>query len=119
MKDEKKAAKIHKKKMCGANKAALERIKSITLENAVADKNIESYIALIKEFKDISALDKVIVHMLIDKITVGNKYVENRVKKQDILRLVINLLGMQCDFSNGNQHSLVQIQPPQPIKPRR
>lgn len=141
LKDEKKAAELLKKKMCGTNKAALERserdakatekrikelddrfyrlyedklngvlseerfiklsnnceaeleeqksklerIKSITLESTAADENIESYISLIKEFKDISELDKEIVHRLIDKITVGNKYVVDGVKKQDIM----------------------------------
>ncbi len=65
-------------------KAKLERIKSIKLESVAADDNIESYIALIKEFKDIFELDKVILHRLIDKITVSNKYVEDGVKKQDI-----------------------------------
>ncbi len=49
-----------------------------------AEKKIESYIALIKEFKDITELDKEIVHRLMDKITIGNKYVIDGVKKQDI-----------------------------------
>ena len=66
-------------------KSKFERIKSITLESVAADENIESYITLIKEFKDISELDKEIVHRLIDKITVGNKYVVDGVKKQDIM----------------------------------
>jgi hypothetical protein len=65
-------------------KDKLERIKFISAANTEAEKNIESYIALVKEFKDISELDKEIVHRLIDKITVGNKYVIDGVKKQDI-----------------------------------
>lgn len=65
-------------------KIKLESIKSISVGSAEAEKNIESYIAIIKEFKDISELDKEIVHRLIDKITVGNKYVIDGVKKQDI-----------------------------------
>ena len=65
-------------------KAKLERIRSISVASTEADKNIESYIALIKEFKDISALDKEIVHRLIDKITVSDKYVADGVKKQNI-----------------------------------
>ncbi len=65
-------------------KIKLESIKSISVASAEAEKNIENYIALIKEFKDITELDKEIVHRLIDKITVGNKYVIDGVKKQDI-----------------------------------
>lgn len=65
-------------------KAKLERIKSITVSTNEVEKNIESYIALIKEFKDISELDKEIVHRLIDKITVSNKYDADGVKKHDI-----------------------------------
>lgn len=141
LKDEKKAAELLKKKMCGTNKAVLERIKrdemttqkrikelddrfyslyedklngiiseerfielshrceteldeqkaklerikSITLESTAADENIERYIMLIEEFKNISELDKKIVHRLIDKITVGDKYFVDGVKKQDIM----------------------------------
>ena len=66
-------------------KAKLERIKSITLESTAADENIERYIMLIEEFKNISELDKKIVHRLIDKITVGDKYFVDGVKKQDIM----------------------------------
>ena len=84
LKDEKKAAEKLKKKMCSTNKSALERIKSIKLESAVADESIENYIALIKEFKDISELDKSVLHRLIDKITVSTKYEVDGVKKQDI-----------------------------------
>ncbi len=62
----------------------LERIKSVSIASAEAEKNIESYISMIREFKNISELDKEIVHRLIDKITVGNKYVCDGVKKQDI-----------------------------------
>lgn len=65
-------------------KAKLERIKSIKLESAAADENIENYIALIKEFKDIDELDKAVLHRLIDKITVSTKYEVDGVKKQDI-----------------------------------
>ena len=65
-------------------KAKLERIKSIKLESAEADENIENYIALIKEFKDIYELDKAVLHRLIDKITVSTKYEVDGVKKQDI-----------------------------------
>ncbi len=54
------------------------------MASAEAEKNIESYIALIKEFKDITELDKEIVHRMIDKITVSNKYVADGVRKQDI-----------------------------------
>lgn len=62
----------------------LERIKSVSIASAEAEKNIESYISMIRKFKNISELDKEIVHRLIDKITVGNKYVSDGVKKQDI-----------------------------------
>ena len=65
-------------------KAKLERIRSIKLESAEADENIENYIALIKEFKDIDELDKAVLHRLIDKITVSTKYEVDGVKKQDI-----------------------------------
>ena len=65
-------------------KAKLERIRSIKLESAEADENIENYIALIKEFKDINELDKAVLHRLIDKITVSTKYEVDGVKKQDI-----------------------------------
>ena len=66
-------------------KSKLERIKSLTLESTAADENIERYIMLIEEFKNISELDKKIVHRLIDKITVGDKYFVDGVKKQDIM----------------------------------
>lgn len=65
-------------------RAKLERIKSVSVANSEAEKNIESYIAMIREFKNISEPDKEIVHRLIDKITVGNKYIADGVKKQDI-----------------------------------
>ena len=73
-------------------KAKLERINSITVSTIEAEKNIESYIALIREFKDISELDKEIVHRLIEKITVGNKYEADGVKKQDI-RIYYKFVG--------------------------
>ncbi|MDE5742576.1 MAG: DUF4368 domain-containing protein, partial [Oscillospiraceae bacterium] len=65
-------------------KIKLERIKSVSIASAEAEKNIESYISMIREFKNISELDKEIVHRLIDKIVVGKKYVCDGVKKQDI-----------------------------------
>ncbi len=73
-------------------KAKLERINSITVSTNEAEKNIESYIALIKEFKDISELDKEIVHRMIDKITVSNKYLADGVRKQDI-RIYYKFVG--------------------------
>lgn len=73
-------------------KFKIERIMSISVANVEAEKNIESFIALIQEFKDIDELDKEIVHRLIDRITVGNKYECNGVKKQDI-RIQYKFIG--------------------------
>ena len=56
---------------------------------------------MMREFKNISKLDKEIVHRLIDKITVGNKYVREGLRNR-ILLFTINLSVRVFDFSNVN-----------------